>query len=211
MRAHDPRREAWFHLDLDNFKDVNGLLGHGAGDELLTRAGAQIAAGCGPDAEAFRLGGDEFALVSVGHLGVAEDLALEVSAAVRAAALAVPGVGQVALSASTGLARLPVDRHQDPLRVLAESATALQAAKAAGRRRCVVYEGGVAAAAERRRLLEARLRDALATGSLRVHGQPLVRLADGRATGVEMLARWTDPVLGVVRPTSSSRSRRRPR
>ena len=106
----------------------------------------------------------------------------------------------------------PSTGTRDPLRVLAESATALQAAKAAGRRRCVVYEGAVAAAAERRRLLEARLRDALATGSLRVHaaaarppgrrpGRPAWRCSPG---GPTRCSAW-------CAPTSSSRSRRRPR
>ena len=51
-----------------------------------------------------------------------------------------------------------------------------------------------------------RLRAEPADGGLRVHYQPIVRLADGSTVAVEALARWTDPAAGRCRPTCSSRS-----
>ncbi|GAB3591732.1 hypothetical protein GCM10027446_10600 [Angustibacter peucedani] len=48
--------------------------------------------------------------------------------------------------------------------------------------------------------IEARLRQALTDGAVTLHYQPVVTLPSARATGVEALARWTDPVLGVVPP-----------
>ena len=47
-------------LDLDGFKHFNDTFGHQAGDALLERLGARLAATVAPFGEAFRLGGDEF-------------------------------------------------------------------------------------------------------------------------------------------------------
>jgi diguanylate cyclase (GGDEF)-like protein len=48
-------------FDLDGFKNYNDTFGHLAGDALLTRLGAKLAAAaCAPRGAAYRLGGDEF-------------------------------------------------------------------------------------------------------------------------------------------------------
>jgi two-component system, cell cycle response regulator len=50
-------------FDLDGFKGYNDAFGHPAGDALLARLGAKLAAVPGPGGAAYRLGGDEFCLV----------------------------------------------------------------------------------------------------------------------------------------------------
>ncbi|MDQ1600197.1 MAG: diguanylate cyclase, partial [Actinomycetota bacterium] len=184
-------------VDLDNFKSVNSLLGHAGGDELLVRAGERLAA-AGGDERAFRLGGDEFAVLTDGSQDQALGLAGQLVTAVRQAALSVPGVGRVGLSASVGVA--VVAEPDKPLEALAQSATALYAAKAGGRNRCELYGGRVAQQSQRRRLVEVRLREALRRHELTVNAQPVVRLDTGRIVGFELLARWTDEELGRVAP-----------
>jgi diguanylate cyclase len=184
-------------VDLDNFKAVNSLLGHAGGDELLVRAGERLAEVAGEEL-VFRLGGDEFAVLARGPqdrvLGLAERLVI----AVRLAALSVAGVGRVGLSASVGVAA--VASPAEPLLALAQSATAMHAAKAAGRNRCELYGGRVASESQRRRLVEVRLREALRRHELTINAQPIVRLGDRRIAGLEVLARWTDAELGPVPP-----------
>ncbi len=53
-------------LDLDNFKTVNDVYGHKAGDELLIATG-RLLEECVPEAVAVRLGGDEFVLMLFGE------------------------------------------------------------------------------------------------------------------------------------------------
>jgi diguanylate cyclase (GGDEF)-like protein len=50
--------------DLDGFKLYNDSYGHPAGDSLLRRLGASLAAAVEPDGRAYRLGGDEFCILA---------------------------------------------------------------------------------------------------------------------------------------------------
>ena len=196
VRAAGP--EAWLlTVDLDNFKSVNSLLGHAGGDELLVRAGERLGEVAGP-AQVFRLGGDEFAVLTGGGQDEVLGQAARLVMAVRLAALSVPGVGRVGLSASVGVAQ--VRSPAEPLQALAESATAMHAAKAAGRNRCELYGGRVASDSQRRRRVEVRLREALRGHELTVNAQPIVHLDTGRVAGLEVLARWHDAELGRVAP-----------
>ncbi|MDH5426485.1 MAG: GGDEF domain-containing protein, partial [Gammaproteobacteria bacterium] len=49
-------------LDLDNFKDVNDILGHDVGDELLIRISNKLENAVRPDDIVCRMGGDEFSI-----------------------------------------------------------------------------------------------------------------------------------------------------
>ena len=59
--AHLPRtRYALLALDVDDLKQINDAHGHGAGDELLARLAAALAAELRPSDLLARMGGDEF-------------------------------------------------------------------------------------------------------------------------------------------------------
>jgi two-component system cell cycle response regulator len=61
-------------FDLDGFKGYNDTFGHPAGDALLARLGAKLAAVPGARGAAYRLGGDEFCLIASVGEGEAEPL-----------------------------------------------------------------------------------------------------------------------------------------
>src|SRR3954452_23572268 len=65
--AHDVTpgtRHALALFDLDGFKSYNDAFGHPAGDALLERLGANLAAAIAGDGSAYRMGGDEFCLLA---------------------------------------------------------------------------------------------------------------------------------------------------
>lgn len=185
-------------LDVDRFKLVNTEFGHSIGDEVLAAVGAALRETCGPlGAQPFRLGGDEFAVVAVGDSAFGLKLAERVRAAVVEHTKQVPGVENLGLTASVGVA--PLQRGGDPLAVLGRSAEALRVAKQE-RNRVRQYTDDLLDEANRRNQLETRLRRAIDLRDVEFHYQPIVDLRSGRIMGMESLARWVDSELGVVSP-----------
>src|SRR5690606_11474354 len=54
---------AVLYIDLDRFKVVNDMLGHGAGDRVLVSAARRLRAAVGTEGLIARFGGDEFMVV----------------------------------------------------------------------------------------------------------------------------------------------------
>jgi diguanylate cyclase (GGDEF)-like protein len=131
-------------VDVDDFKRVNDLYGHPAGDRVL----AQIAANLRQNGEAFRLGGDEFAVLLP---GCDERTAVVTAGAIvqRVESLQVEHVGSVTVSA--GISTFPSHApNRGELIRLADSA--LYWAKEHGKNRVHVYRPDVVELAELRRL-----------------------------------------------------------
>lgn len=53
-------------IDLDNFKNINGRLGHGVGERLLMEVAGRLQAAIRPTDSIGRIGGDEFLVVCPG-------------------------------------------------------------------------------------------------------------------------------------------------
>ena len=88
-------------FDLDGFKGYNDTFGHAAGDALLGRLGARLAAAVGDAASAYRMGGDEFCVLARGDVA-----SIEAVVARASAALCESGEG-FAIANSHGTAHLP--------------------------------------------------------------------------------------------------------
>src|SRR3712207_4637590 len=63
VARRDATRPVVMLLDLDRFKEVNDVLGHHCGDELLRQIGPRIAGALRSSDTVARLGGDEFAIL----------------------------------------------------------------------------------------------------------------------------------------------------
>jgi diguanylate cyclase (GGDEF)-like protein len=185
-------------LDLDDFKDINDSLGHGAGDALLHLVAERLHESVRPGDVVARLGGDEFAVLLEGL----PDSATAQAVAERAVqSLAVPATfsgHRVHVGASIGLAM----RHEtsNPDSIMREADVAMYAAKSEGKNRVVRYESALDDGAGVVQLLKAELLDAAARGELVLEYQPLVELMTGRMLGVEALVRWQHPVRGLLTP-----------
>jgi diguanylate cyclase (GGDEF)-like protein len=131
-------------IDVDDFKRVNDLFGHPAGDSVL----AKIAGALRQNGEAFRLGGDEFALL-LPQCNESEAVMTATTIIDRVSALELDHVGSVTVSA--GVATFPTQApSRGELVRLADSA--LYWAKENGKNRAHVYRPDVVELAELRRL-----------------------------------------------------------
>ena len=178
------------YLDLDGFKAVNDTLGHDKGDALLHAVARRLTEALGLHLVA-RMGGDEF-VVLVEH-GADDDALREVArSALQAVRHPVPlDENEIVVSASIGVVR--ADGDQDAAELMKAADTTLYWAKADGRNRFALFDEARHRSDVDRFEMSARMPDALTRGEFSLEFQPLVRLADRSAIGVEALVRWTLP------------------
>jgi diguanylate cyclase (GGDEF)-like protein len=188
-------------LDLDEFKQVNDRLGHGAGDSLLQavvqRLQAQLRAG---DTLA-RIGGDEFGLLLPGleHLDDLEVICERLLAAIREP-LDIQGES-VRVSGSLGVTLYPLD-DSDVSALLRHADMALYAAKDAGRDQFQLHTLALDEAVQTKARMRVRLEQALHEGRLVLHYQPIVSSSAGTVLGVEALIRLQHPEKGLLTPAA---------
>ncbi len=197
--ARSGSRAAVMFIDLDRFKNVNDMLGHGVGDQLLVQAANRLSACARAGDVGARLGGDEFALV----LPALEDDAAAAGIAARVTeALAQPfylAGQQLFVSASVGIATYP-ENGRDAETLLKNADTAMYGAKNGGRNNFQFYVAEMHENATQRLQTETQLRQALERGEFLLHYQPKLDLATGTVSGFEALLRWHHPQRGLVPP-----------
>ncbi len=186
-------------IDLDDFKHVNDLLGHGAGDDLLQVLAQRLAACVHAPSTLYRLGGDEFLVVVRAER--VRDESVRIAQCVRQClteAVALHG-NRFETTCSAGIAVFPED-GRDATELLRNADLAMYHAKQAGKNRFQHFDQSVRAALERRLDIEHGLAQAVERGELALHYQPKVRVAGGELVGFEALLRWHRPGLGDVSP-----------
>ena len=193
------RELAVLFIDLDGFKAINDTMGHGKGDELLTKVAKRLASTTRRSDELARVGGDEFILTVQdvddvrGPSIVAEKVLESLSQPFRL------GASECWISASVGIACFPHDgRDADTL--IQSADLAMYHAKANGRNRYRFHQPGMNEAATERYRRVSGLRRAIELGQLVLHYQPQIDAGLRAVVGAEALIRWQHPRLGMVAP-----------
>ena len=186
-------------IDLDKFKEVNDSLGHAAGDQVLRIATQRLKACLREGDQVARLGGDEFAILLMGLSTTASVTPLAQRIVQTLAAPFELSDQRVYCGGSVGIAIYGVDGTEaEDLMIKAD--LALYRAKADGRGTFSFYDIAMDRQMKSRRELTRDLRDAILTGQMSVHYQPL-HGSDGKALmGYEALLRWQHPDRGNVTP-----------
>ncbi|MGN7198681.1 putative bifunctional diguanylate cyclase/phosphodiesterase [Arthrobacter sp. SAFR-044] len=173
-------------LDLDDFKEVNDILGHQAGDDMLIEVARRLR-GCVPTADVVaRLGGDEFVVL----LTACPDADAIAACVVRCLHVPVTIGGTVLRpSLSLGLASLGQD-SMGPSELLRHADIAMYAAKAAGKNRFLHFHPDMMQALVQRTHMESGLQLAVPRAEITVDFQPIVSHRMGQVVQLEALARW---------------------
>ena len=193
-------RVALCFVDLDSFKSVNDTLGHHIGDKLLVAVAdrlSRLAVGMGQVAT--RVGGDEFVLLIEGTTGAADAIrAAETALEVLAPPFHIDG-NELRMTASIGVVERAV-ADTDPTELIRAADITLHWAKADGKCRWCLFDADRNANELARYALRAAMPVALERREFTLLYQPIVGLANGTLDGVEALARWHHPDLGLLTP-----------
>ncbi|MDB5839379.1 MAG: hypothetical protein JWQ23_1331, partial [Herminiimonas sp.] len=191
---------ALLFVDLDDFKNINDSLGHGAGDELLKAAAARLKSLVRASDHVVRLGGDEFTII-LEQIDSGEDVSRVTKLLIRA--LAEPfrlfGEGRHLVRASIGISMFPQD-GEDTETLLKHADIAMYAAKGGGKARYEFYNSRLSDRLLLRLDKEQALRQAIERDEFEVYYQPRVDTFTGDLCGLEALIRWIHPERGLLLP-----------
>jgi diguanylate cyclase (GGDEF)-like protein/PAS domain S-box-containing protein len=187
-------------LDLDDFKGVNDSLGHLAGDQLLISVARRLEHVTRSSDTLCRFGGDEFLYLAEGLASPAD---AENAAARLLDALVEPfflSGTQIQQHASIGVVVWDASRTE-PTEFVQDADVALYEAKREGKGRFVLFTPSMHQQAVNRFTLVQELRQALHSGHLSMHYQPIFDLVTTTIVGFEALMRWHHPDRGWVPPS----------
>ncbi|HET6720472.1 MAG TPA: EAL domain-containing protein [Rhodocyclaceae bacterium] len=186
-------------LDLDHFKNINDTLGHAVGDELLRQVALRISAALRLSDTLSRTGGDEFIILLPDLHAVADSARVTEAILERMSQPFALSDHDIVVSASIGIAIFPND-GDTPQRLVQCADMAMYHSKESGRNNYHFYTDDMNVRVFERMSLEHRLRLGLERQEFLLHYQPQVSASSGEICGVEALARWNHPELGMIPP-----------
>jgi len=193
-------------IDIDNFKQINDLNGHSAGDQLLIECTRRLTKLLPEGAPIARIGGDEFACAVPFEKARAESID-QLAAAIVDSISQPAQINGVSLrtTASLGVTRSDIgnivkDRLPNAGTLLEMADIAMYHAKRQGRNCHYWFEDQMADEMRYRMEIEASIRQGVARGEFVPYYEQQIDLQTGEVTGFEMLARWNSPTYGLVGP-----------
>ena len=186
-------------IDLDHFKTINDMYGHGVGDRLLQDFADRLNVCVRSGDTVARWGGDEFTVL-LPHVASVKDIA-KISTRILDA-LKQPfeiEPNQLYLQTSIGIAIYPQD-GEDAEVLLRHADAALYRTKKQGRNSYRFYSSTMNSKTSVLLRLEKLLYQALEEKQFSLDYQPQVKVNTGAVSGMEALLRWHHPELGQVTP-----------
>ena len=196
-RASRPGELGLLFIDLDRFKNINDVYGHGTGDAYLQAIGVALGQFRNEDIFLGRLAGDEFVVVAA---------MAEMDKLCRLAEQILKRIEQpwsingrtLQYSASIGLALAePGDGPED---LLDKADLAMYSIKQKGPGRYACYQPFMREQARSKADLEAEIRHGLRTDEFTTFFQPIISAAHSGVVAFEGLARWRHPQRGLLDP-----------
>ncbi len=200
---------ALLQIDLDRFKAINDTLGHAAGDFILKHVASVLKENCDPDDFIARIGGDEFIVLREADVA-REELEFLADQVITELNKPVPYEDDLcrfgaSIGIDVGIASMGEDlsdQASDPARLMMNADIALYRAKREGRGRFTFFSRELQKEIERSKRISDDILEGLEKGEFFPVYQPQFDGKTLELVGVEALARWNHPLLGVLAPTS---------
>ncbi|MDO9151020.1 MAG: EAL domain-containing protein [Methylotenera sp.] len=185
-------------MNLDRFKQINNVLGHDFGNQLLHAVSIRISQVFRKDNDVVaRISGDEFAVLLPGTdanvaLNIAQKLLQAFEKPIQL------DDNYVDITAGIGIASYPVHSHQiEQLLSFAEIAMQVSKVKKSGP---VIFDSSFDAGSNVNLTLVSELKNSILNNELMLFVQPKIDLKSRVVTSVEALIRWKHPARGIVFP-----------
>ena len=196
---------AFLLFDLDNFKTINDMNGHVAGDALLKETAHRVGGLLPPESVLARLGGDEFAAVVAFESALPDQIDRLADRLLETVSKSLVHDG-LTLETTISIGIASSDRSRagdgrvDAQALLHNADIAMYHAKKQGRNCQYWFEPEMANELRFRSELETGIRRGLTRGEFVPFYEQQIDLETGDLVGFEMLARWQSPALGLVSP-----------
>lgn len=204
--ARDRQQEvAVLLIDLDNFKQINDLNGHQAGDRVLTTIAKRIEEALPAESILIRIGGDEFACAVPYSRQARDSIDSLVDTVIRSVSTPIKD-GNLNIEATISVGLSCGDSHADADSLITADTLihradiAMYHAKKRGRNRYFWFEPQMEDELRFRNELETGIRDGIKNNEFVPFYEQQIDLETGKLVGFEMLARWQSPRYGLVSP-----------
>ncbi len=195
------QKVAIFIIDLDQLKPINDTLGHLVGDEVLRQVAERLSKSLPYKDKGIvsRLGGDEYAAFLKGVKDL-DEATVQAQSMVGCLQDPFEIAGQaLVVTASIGVSIAP-EHGNDNQSLLSKADKAMYHSKALGKNSYQLFNPQMDRDTAERLALKRRFKEAFESGNLRLHYQPIIKLANEEITRFEVLLRWHDEEFGQVPP-----------
>lgn len=190
---------ALLFLDVDNFKRINDVLGHQAGDEFLKDVAKRLEGVIRSSDTLCRLGGDEFAIL-VSDLEQLEKIRALSDRIIDAMKPPITLVGRsLSITVSVGIASYP-HCADTAVELMKCADVAMYRSKELGKNQVQYYSHDFHSKMQKRIELENELKLAIDQDEFKLFYQPQVDAKTERLVGVEALIRWEHKQRGLLLP-----------
>lgn len=186
-------------IDLDGFKDVNDIYGHGVGDRLIVALARSLRNKVPDGGMLARMGGDEFAMTISGEQAsekasrFAEQVLKMLTLPVRLSERTIYIGASIGIASGTLLECTSSELFR-------RADIAMYHSKMNGKAQVTHYDAELNSARERKIAIENDIRDGLLRNEFDVWYQPIVDARSQQMIGVEALVRWPRRPAGALPP-----------
>ena len=191
------RKLSIFVLNLNRFKQINNILGHEEGDEILRIVAEKIKSSARNQDFVARIAGVQFALI---HPYTSTDEALNLAAQLSKIfeSPILISMQSVDVSVSIGIATFPEHAINDE-KLLTNAEIAMQVAKSK-QLGIVVFDKSYDINNPTNLSMASELKNAIADNQLIMYVQPKIDIATSKLSSLEALVRWKHPEKGFIFP-----------